>query len=327
MIFIVGGYAWVVVSGNYVKNSMFYGVIYNALGLLFMFHIYTFITSLFTGGVYKLLGKYISKYKKPLGVLTIVIPAIAVSYGFIKAQTYEVTRLVFNTSNSSGPVVFAHIPDLHLGHQRGADYLAKVIKSAEDAGADFILYNGDLFDSNVALNESVLQVLSSAKIPQFYTTGNHEFYMDTQRALNLLHSAGVRILSSEVVKINGIQLVGLEYMNADRKSHDPHSVNSLYMDERLPKIAVDRSEPIILAHHSPVGIDYAKNFGADIYVAGHTHGGQVFPATLLVGKSFPYYQGVNEYQGMKMVVSEGAGTFGPWMRLGSRNEIQIITVN
>lgn len=107
-------------------------------------------------------------------------------------------------------------------------------------------------------------------------------------------------------------------MNADAQTRDPHSVNNLSMDEELPRIQVDHGKPIIVAHHSPIGLKYVSDFGTDVFVAGHTHGGQVFPATLLVGRNFPIFKGMHRLGKTTIAVSEGAGTFGPWMRLGSR---------
>jgi hypothetical protein len=41
---------------------------------------------------------------------------------------------------------------------------------------------------------------------------------------------------------------------------------------------------------------------------------------------FPYIKGLYEYQGAKLYVSQGTGTWGPPMRLGSRCEITLIKI-
>jgi hypothetical protein len=69
---------------------------------------------------------------------------------------------------------------------------------------------------------------------------------------------------------------------------------------------------------------YAIEAGADLYLAGHTHGGQVFPGTWLIRQIFPYARGRFELDGMTLLVSQGAGTFGPPLRLGTFAEIQVI---
>jgi predicted MPP superfamily phosphohydrolase len=61
-------------------------------------------------------------------------------------------------------------------------------------------------------------------------------------------------------------------------------------------------------------------------LAGHTHGGQLFPGTLLTAVRFPMNKGRFQVGGTTLLVSQGAGTFGPWMRLGPFNELQLITL-
>lgn len=318
---VVLGYSAIMMSGSYTRDSTLDGALYNIVGLLFMVYAYFTLCTVVAGIVG---GRKSRRFRIGAGAASLAMPVVAVAWGFIAAQSFEIARLTFKIDGLERPVTFAHLPDIHLGHQRDEGYLRKLLAAVEKENPDFILYNGDLFDSNAALKPKIFEILAAVKTPQYFTTGNHEFYMDTARSLELLQSAGVHILRSEKKDVGGVQLVVLEYMNADEQSRDPHSVNMLHMNVELPKIVVDRSRPVLLAHHSPVGFDYAADYGADIYVAGHTHAGQIWPATLLVGLNFPHYKGVKNHRGTRVVVSQGAGTFGPWMRLGSENEVQII---
>jgi predicted MPP superfamily phosphohydrolase len=59
-------------------------------------------------------------------------------------------------------------------------------------------------------------------------------------------------------------------------------------------------------------------------LSGHTHGGQIFPFTLLVKLFYPYIRGVYEEEGKYLHVSPGTGTWGPPMRLGSNNQITLL---
>ena len=324
---IINVYCWIMISGNYTHSDSLYGVLYNVSGLLFMLQIYFVMTSVVLSIVLNLGFCRHSKMRALFALVTMILPVSVAGYGWLKAQSFSITQINVDIDKLDHPITFVHIPDVHLGHQRDASYLNEIFRAIEPYKPQFILYNGDLFDSNRALNEQTQKILAQQNIPQFYTDGNHEFYMDREKALSLLKNAGVKTLNSEMITIDGIQLVGLEYMNADSVSKDAHSVNNLTMDEELPKIIIDKNLPIIVAHHSPIGIKYILDYGADIYLSGHTHAGQIFPATWLVSINFPYYKGVFTLGKTKVIVSEGAGTFGPWMRLGSKNEIQIITLN
>lgn len=71
---------------------------------------------------------------------------------------------------------------------------------------------------------------------------------------------------------------------------------------------------------------YAAEGNIGVMLTGHTHAGQFFPGTALVKLRFPMYKGVYKIGGTTLLVSQGAGTFGPWMRLGSSNEVQIVNL-
>jgi len=98
------------------------------------------------------------------------------------------------------------------------------------------------------------------------------------------------------------------------------------MQEVLSRLSVDKDKPAILLHHSPKGIRYARKQGIDLYLAGHTHGGQLFPLTFIAAMVHTYNKGFHDYQGTRIFVSQGAGTFGPPMRVGTYSEIAVITL-
>lgn len=77
-----------------------------------------------------------------------------------------------------------------------------------------------------------------------------------------------------MVDTHGLQLIGLEYMNAHRVTYDAHIVNDLTMEEELPRIQRSADRPTILVHHNPVGLQHAHRGKIDAMLSGHTHGGQ-----------------------------------------------------
>lgn len=88
---------------------------------------------------------------------------------------------------------------------------------------------------------------------------------------------------------------------------------------------IDPTLPSILLHHNPVGAKYAAENGINLYLAGHTHAGQIFPATLVAKMMFEYNKGLYKYDdNMQIYVSQGTGTFGPPMRLGTHSELTIL---
>jgi predicted MPP superfamily phosphohydrolase len=171
----------------------------------------------------------------------------------------------------------------------------------------------------------VLAPLADFEAPTYFVGGNHEKYVDNDRALELIAGHGVRVLHNEVIDTHGIYLVGLDYMNPDDDTFDMHpSDDKRTIENVLPDIPLPDDKPSVLMHHSPVGTKYVAAKGVDLMVAGHTHAGQMFPGTLFAPLVFPFNSGLYQEDGMKVFVSQGAGTFITRIRLGTSNEINLI---
>lgn len=318
---LIAGYYGILVKGIYTSEHPAAAMAYNVLGLVFIFLVYLFLYLL----VAHILGRFLKKFSgKRIALSGIALCLGLIGVGFFQAQSYTVTNHEIVVKGLGAPVSIIHIPDLHLGAQRGEEYLREVVKTIEQYKPDIVLFNGDMVDSNIALKPEIFAPLKSVTVEQYFTTGNHEFYLDTAKALELIADAGIRILRTEMIETHGLQLIGMEYMNADRVTFDSHMVNDLTIEEELPKILREADKPSVLVHHSPVGMQYASQGNIDVMLSGHTHGGQVFPGTILTHIRFPMYKGRYQVGNMVLLVSQGTGTFGPWMRLGSTSEIQLI---
>jgi uncharacterized protein len=187
------------------------------------------------------------------------------------------------------------------------------------------LINGDLVDSDVALEPGVLASLADLAAPVYFVSGNHENYVNTPKLFKELAAAGVKILRSEVVDAGAFNLVGLDYLKADDQAFEMHpSEHSTTIKDVLPGLKLDEKKPTVLMHHSPVGIEHVAARGVDLMLSGHTHGGQVFPFTRLAPLVSRFNRGLHHFKAMKVFVSEGVGTFMAKIRLDSRNEINLI---
>lgn len=66
----------------------------------------------------------------------------------------------------------------------------------------------------------------------------------------------------------------------------------------------------------------AANGRETLMLSGHTHGGQIFPLTIIVHFFNVFVQGLNRYnENFQVLVSRGTGQWGPKLRLFSRAEI------
>lgn len=248
-------------------------------------------------------------------------------WGVYSARDFVVITSQLSVPKISNSLTIMHISDVHIGYHRGRDYLQKIVDETNRNNPDLVIINGDLLDSKVALDKSVLEPLKNFTAPVYFTGGNHEKYVDQARSEELIGSMGVHILRNEIVNIQGVQLVGLRYMNADENTLDLHpSDDKETIKSTLDRLEVDHDKASIFIHHSPTGIEYMAEKGANIVLSGHTHAGQVFPGTLFSPFFFNFNSGLNYFESTQVFVSQGAGTYLTPMRSGSRNEINLLRI-
>ena len=83
---------------------------------------------------------------------------------------------------------------------------------------------------------------------------------------------------------------------------------------------------MILMTHVPVAAEAAARSGVGLMLAGHTHGGQLWPLSIATRLINPLVAGRYEIAGMTLLVTRGAGTWGPRMRLWRPGEIMLVTL-
>lgn len=201
----------------------------------------------------------------------------------------------------------AQVSDLHLGVTVGLRRLRELVEKVNSLEPDLVVFTGDIVDPGFREGDAAAELLSGirARLGKLAVLGNHETYHGVEKAEELYSRCGVRLLRDEVATLaNGVQVAGLD---------DPRDASVL---SRL-----DRAKPSILLSHYPKVFDLAAERGVGLTLSGHTHGGQVFPFHLFVKWANKYLYGLYSKGESRLYVTSGAGSWGPPMRLGTRNEL------
>jgi predicted MPP superfamily phosphohydrolase len=212
------------------------------------------------------------------------------------------------------------LTDLHLGTLLHHRWLGRLIHRVDALHPDLIVIVGDLVDGNAEHVQSLVPALRKMHAPLgvWAVTGNHEYYAGLERSVSVFENAGIRLLRDEHREAApGLVLAGVDDLTVRR--------GSVAGSDAIKKSLAGR-EPgaTILLSHSPIDAGIAAENGAGLMLSGHTHHGQIWPFGYLVRSQYPMLGGRYTVRGMPVIVSRGAGTWGPRMRLWHPGEVVLI---
>ncbi len=220
-----------------------------------------------------------------------------------------------------------------------------LLEAVRQVCPDLILIGGDMLigKKGCTFRPALDFVLKLPEIcPVYYANGNHEQRMkehpgeygnvwETYR--RELVQAGVHLLENERISVylgeQKIQITGLELPEKTYCKFNRYPINKTDLEHCVGK--GDDSVFQILLAHNPVYFKAYKEWGADLVLSGHLHGGiirlpgiggVITPQVIL----FPKYSGeMTVEEGHTIIVSRGLGTHTVNLRF--LNEAELIVVH
>ena len=237
-----------------------------------------------------------------------------------------------------------HISDLH--NKSYGVLNSKLKKSIEGLQPDMIRMSGDIMtaDRNKRSEENAddLVMYLAAKYPVYFSIGNHEerlkdkpeVYGDMYyERIRRYKDSGVHVLDNESEDIPeyGIRVTGLDIgRKYYSKTHKEKLICSDITDMAGNK---DDDHLNLLLAHNPIYFKAYTEWGADLVLSGHIHGGIVripgIGGMLSPDVSFfPKYDGgIFKENGSVMIVSRGLGTHTIPIRVFDPGELVCIDVH
>lgn len=221
-----------------------------------------------------------------------------------------------------------------------SDNVPGLVTEIKNEAPDIIVSTGDLADDKGSFMPSVRLCEHLVDIaPVYAVTGNHDLWRgDCEEFERIITKTGVKILRSgcETLRRGG-QEIALYGIDDPFSRKSVRAVNNIR--NAISKIERRGGYEILLFHRANF-FDYIKEYGFDLVIAGHMHGGQfrlptgqglVSPRSSWVGQSsimFPKYVG-GHYRAphSDMIVSRGIGNPMLIPRLFNRPEITTITLH
>lgn len=277
--------------------------------------------------VVDLVNIFVKSAPRVLGISALGLAVLITAGGIINAQNRRISKVDIPMKGLKNELKIAHLSDIHIGHFWGAKTLQKIVDKTNAQNPDVVFITGDLFDGRIRLNTESLEPLKELNAPVYFVEGNHDGYSGAEEVKKNLREIGVTVLENEVTHFNQIQIIGLDHLRADDNSSGMHGTGKKpTIHNVLDSLNIFPEQPTVLLHHSPDGIEFANAHGVGLYLAGHTHNGQLFPFNFVVGMIYKYNKGLHDYKGTRIYTSQGVGTFGPPMRVGTKSEIVILNL-
>ncbi len=274
-----------------------------------------------------------------LGAMLVLQTAGTAVYGW--GMLVEAHRLGMTTirvasprmSAGAAPIRLLHLSDIHL--ERLTRREEKLLQLITEARPDIIVITGDYlnlsYNDHPAAIAEVRGLLAKIDAPfgVYATLGSPPVDLP---AVASRHFDGLpgRLLRHDVVEVGAgsgrrLTLLGMDCTHD--MAFDGHQFEALA--GRLPP-----NGPVIFLYHSPELMPVVKHYNVDLYLCGHTHGGQVrvpgYGAVITSAATGKQYEaGRYDENGTTLYVSRGIGLEGlsaPRMRLFCPPEITLVEI-
>ena len=240
-------------------------------------------------------------------LLIMVMLAVALlAVGIIDGNRFVTVRKEFALSGLSKECRFVLLSDLH--NKVYGTKNDKVIEAIRRINPDFIVLAGDLVTSQLREDMTPgIELLRTLRQDYriYYGLGNHESRMRQKpdqfgdkydRLIRAVSGKNVSVLKNEAAFLPeyNLKITGLD-LDLDYFAHFKiQKMKPGYLQETLPECEKEKCN-ILIAHNPDYFEEYAQ-WGADLVLSGHVHGG-IMRLPLLGGVIAPSYKIFPKYDG------------------------------
>lgn len=275
-------------------------------------------------------------------IIIAIIMIIGIAIWISDMNRFVVKPYEIKSKKVTKPYRFMVLSDLH-GKTYGKNN-QRLVNAIKKWNPDSIMIAGDMITGKAEIDYHVsiglLEQLGT-QFPIYYGLGNHESkvknntktYKDKYFNYNkALENTGVSTLVNETINLpsSNIDICGVELDKAYFKRHTKKEMEKEYLESLIGKSKSDKFQ--ILIAHNPEYFEEYVQWGADLILSGHIHGG-IIKVPFLGGlispavKFFPEYDGgLYEKENKKMILSRGLGTHTLPIRILNPGELIAVTL-
>lgn len=254
------------------------------------------------------------------------ISAIGLRSAFAAPELTEVPVRLPGLPKQLEGYSIVQLTDVHVGSVIQERFLDQLVRVANGARPDAVVITGDLVDGSVSeLGRFVarLQHLQSRQGVHF-VTGNHDHYSGAAEWCAALGGLGWTVLRNRGLVLGdrapggaSFDLFGVDDFKAERNGGGRYDLQGALAGR-------DPSRASVLLAHQPRDLPAVSAAGVGLMISGHTHGGQMFPGTIVGDLMWGRHnEGLAPIEGgdSQLFVSRGCGFVGPPMRVDAAPQV------
>ncbi len=277
---------------------------------------------------------------KKISIVCLTMLLIGIST-FLYATMIAPTNIAIREEAISSPsipqtfneVKILFFSDVHYDQFLDETQLSKAIDLMNAQNPDIVLFGGDLIDNSEQFeitpsqNEQLIQLLSKIEAPlgKFAVLGEHDLYNSTikENIENILYAAEFEVITNKSIRIRNLSHDSIVLTGIDSSLNGfPNFVD--------PYVTVLQEDFNITLCHTPDTVLDLNPTTTDLFLAGHSHGGEIYipilGPTFRVAYAEEFNNGKHNVGGILVDITDGLSTSEYNARLFSQSEIVVYTL-
>lgn len=273
------------------------------------------------------------KFFKFLWIVFLIAAAIYIYARFIEPNCLTMNYINVNNgliSRNKEDLRILQFSDTHISEYFNIKDLNRVVEKINEENPDIVIFTGDLIDqyNNYKNNNNINEIWDilgriNAPLGKYAVYGNHDYGGGAEFAYKtIMENSGFVVLKNDKVILEdyNINIIGMD-----------DSIFGNFEKEKLI-VFLDKERYNVVLSHEPDVVDYLLEYNIDLFLSGHSHGGQV---NLPLVNSFPilakkYTNGIysfNNYRQTMHYVNIGLGTSQIPLRFMAPPELSVFVLN
>ena len=297
---------------SFLISEKLYCTLYYLTGLYLGYLLYAFQMSI----LIRLINYFLPLFFIINFFIQYIIPLIICIYGVINALMTYVENINLKYPGFKGKIKILLLSDIHLGAIHQKNSVIRIVKEIKQLAPDIVVITGDMADGSLRVKADWLMPFNNLDIPVLYVTGNHEELNPKKDMIDAVKATQIKYIGEHGrFKYKGVNFIGEDFGYDLKKC-----LLNVKQEEGVPNV--------LLSHVPKLKPKELEKYNIFLFLAGHTHGGQLFPLHIITYFANACFSGLYSDKNKEhfIYVTDGVNNALAPMRVGSKRVFPIITI-